>query len=274
MEEASVSRVHHPWYRVILAPIYLVILLPGLAACMMIPSADTANSTYDELYYSKRLQFSKLTYLIFALASGFAYVQFVTLRCKRSWTLMSSTTYDLGMCLGFGCLLHFLGPNATLLGLNDTSDWGEILMYDFLAWSVAFWLGIHWTHLDSGELKKLVLSWEYMQNWSVKLWAIFSASLLAGFGLAVYNLYLLQDRGLLVYVAVGYSSMFLTMMILAYYFKDTHEFHLHHYQLFAMLIPLTMSQGLVCAACQGYCLGVYCEGIARWGAANCYERRA
>lgn len=273
MEEDPLSPIQHPWYRAVMAPLYLALLLPVVAACIMIPSTDTDSSTYEDLYYSQSFQFSKLVYLYLALTSGFVYVLVVTLRGKRSCSLTSPLAFDFGICLGLGSLLHFLGSNATLLGMSDTSSWTLLLLYNFLVWSFTFWLGVHWTYLDTGELKKLVLSWNYMQHWPTKLWLIFIGGIALCLALTSYQLYLLHTRGLLVYVGLGYSCMMCVLVLVAYCIKDTHEFHLHHYQFFAMLIPITMSQDWVSAACQGFCFGAYCEGLARWGAASLYERK-
>jgi hypothetical protein len=257
-----------------MAPTYLILLLLLLAgSVLLVPSLDTSSEVYRELYYSSKLQLSKLAYVLTALTSGFIYVLVVTLRCKRSYSLYSKTTLDLVTCLVLGSALHFLGPNATLLGLNDSPDWTDLLLYDFCIWTLAFWLGVHWTHLDSGELKKFVLSWEHMKAWSWRLWGVFSVLIVMGLCLGGYQVYLLNSRGVLEFVGVGYCSMLVVMSLAAYCLRTTHYFHLHHYQVFAMLVPLTMSQDWVAAACQGFSLGVFCEGIARWGAANCYQRR-
>jgi hypothetical protein len=234
---------------------------------------DTSSEAYADLYYSSHLQFSKLAYLVIALTTSFAYVVAVTLRFKRSCPQSHSISSDLSLCLALGTALLFCGSNATLLGWSDSSSWTTLLLYNFLVWTFSFWLGLHWTYLDSGQLKKLVLTWQYMKLWSMQLWAIFCALVVVVLSLTWYQLVILHSRGLLVLVGAGYSCAICALVCLAFCFNDSYDFHLHHYQLFALLVPLTMNQDWVSAGCQGFCFGAYCEGIARWGVASFFDRK-
>lgn len=274
MEKLPLATPEHPWNRIFVSLVYLALLLPVLATCIILPSMDTFSETYSELYYSRIMEFGKLAYLLLALGSGFVYVLMVTLNGKRSSSVESSITYDFVMCLEIGCILHFLGSNATLLGWSDSTSWITLMQYDFLTWTTAFWIGLHYTYLDSGDLKKLILKWDYMKNWSAKLWVIFSVSSVTGVSLAAYQLYLLEARGLLIYFAIGYGLVIFGLLLVAVCTKNTHDFHLHHYQLFSIVIPLTMNQTWVSAACQGLSFGVFCEGLARWGSASCFEKKS
>jgi hypothetical protein len=234
---------------------------------------DTSSEAYADLYYSSYFQFSKLVYLVIVLTTGFAYVVAVTLRFKRSCHQPHNTSSDLLLCLALGTALHFCSSNATLLGWSDSSSWTTLLLYNFLVWTFTFWLGLHWTYLDTTQLRKIVLTWEHMKHWSMQLWAVFCGLVVIGLSLTAYQLYLFHTRGLLVFVGVGYSCAVCALVCLAFCLKDSYDFHLHHYQLFALLVPLTMNQDWVSAGCQGFCFGAYCEGIARWGVASFFDRK-
>jgi hypothetical protein len=225
------------------------------------------------MYYTQTFQFSKLLYYVFINVSGYFYVTAVTLRLKRKTLFSGRRTEfrDFFACLAIGTVLYFIGPNATLKGFDDTSSLGGLVLYDFCAWTAAFWLGVNWTHMDIKPLRMLELNLQAMRRWSWQLWLLFVLASCALLGAAGYELYLLYARGLLFYVLIGYGTCFVTLFVVWLCVRSTHSFHLHHYQLFGLLVPCTLTQHWLSAIIQGLAIGGYVEGLARWGFDSCFK---
>lgn len=268
------SFTQHQHYRKVGSLCYLGLLAPLCIGLLYVPSVSAMTSGYKDAYYTDTFQFSKLLYFILINASGFIYVTAITLRLRRK-SIISGRHHsyrDFLACIFLGTAIFFLGPNATLKGFDDTSSLGVLVLYDYCAWTTAFWLGINWSHLDVKCLRKFTLNFNEMRVWPCQLWLLFVVAVLLLFGAAGYEMYLLYDRGLLYYELIGYGAFCVLIFLIWLCIRHTHEFHLHHYQLFAVIVPMTMTQHWLSAIVQGFSIGAFIEGLARWGLANCFKR--
>jgi len=268
--------IQHHHYRKIGGIVYLSILMPLCIGFLYVPSIGVSTAGYKEVYYTDTFQFSKLLYYLYANITGFFYVTGVTLRLRRR-SLMAGRSHpyrDFLACVLLGAIMYFLGPNATLKGFDDSDHLGILILYNYCAWTIALWLGLNWTHLDIKPLRKFTMTATAMQTWNWSLWALFFLAIATLLSITGYEMYLLFEHGILYNVLIGYGSFFVTLFIIYLAVKSSHSFHFHHYQIFALIVPMTMTQNWVSAIVQGFSVGVYVEGVARWGFESFFKRRS
>lgn len=174
--------------------------------------------------------------------------------------------------MGIGICLYPLGPNATILGFDDDESLSMLIVYDYVIYTIMFTLGLLWTHLDSGILGQIDLTWASMQRMTPSAMVVFGLLVLGGLALVAFQLFLLELKGLLWWYIAGYGALIAIIALVTFLVRKTHTLHIHHYILFALIVPLTCTQDITSIMIQGYSLGVFVEGIARWGADPLFER--
>jgi hypothetical protein len=146
---------------------------------------------------------------------------------------------DITLCIVYGQVLFFLGPNATFLGFDDEESLASLIFYNYGLYTFAYTLGLLWTHLDHGVLGNIDLRWDRIRNFDPVTAAVFVVLTLVSLALAGFQLYLLYVKGDMYWYLIAYIVVTLSVALLAYILRSTHFVHCHHYILFAFLIPLT-----------------------------------
>lgn len=117
----------------------------------------------------------------------------------------------------------------------------ELFNYNYFIWTLAYFVGLQFTHLDNGILSQLTLDWNVMKNWPWYMWLIFSGLILLLTSIVTYIFYL--------YYLIGYLSSYLTFLAGAvavlsffakYYSLWGYHLHIHHWFLGAFV------QGFLC----------------------------
>eukprot|EP00356_Strombidium_inclinatum_P007227 CAMPEP_0170487244 /NCGR_PEP_ID=MMETSP0208-20121228/6104_1 /TAXON_ID=197538 /ORGANISM="Strombidium inclinatum, Strain S3" /LENGTH=143 /DNA_ID=CAMNT_0010761467 /DNA_START=97 /DNA_END=525 /DNA_ORIENTATION=- len=70
------------------------------------------------------------------------------------------------------------------------SEW-DVFSYNYFVWTLAFFIGIQFTHMDQGIMQEFVLDWNVMKHWPPILWVVFFALLtfLGAYFKALISLY-------------------------------------------------------------------------------------
>lgn len=53
----------------------------------------------------------------------------------------------------------------------------QVFIWNYLWWTVWYFIGMQFTHLDHGILQRFVLKWSIMRTWPPVLWVVFVAFL-------------------------------------------------------------------------------------------------
>ena len=117
----------------------------------------------------------------------------------------------------------------------------EVFHYNYFIWTVAYFIGLQFTHLDIGIFQQLTLDWNVMKNWPAYMWVIFLGLVALLASIISYIFYL--------YYMIGYLTAYLTLLstvitILSiaskYYSLWGYHLHIHHWFLGAFV------QGFMC----------------------------
>lgn len=112
----------------------------------------------------------------------------------------------------------------------------EIFWYNYLIWTLAFFIGLQFTHLDNGIFSNLTLDWNVMKNWPWYMWVIFTGLILLLTTIISYIFFL--------YYLIGYLQSYLTLLggavaVLSYftwwYGLWGYHLHIHHWFLGAFV---------------------------------------
>ena len=175
---------------------------------------------------------------------GFIYVNISTFNCKRKSYLFSNheSRSDFFMTLLGSPIFFFFGNNIALRAENDISKDGfsewDCIWYNFGLWTVGYVLGLEFTYMDGGIMKGFVLNPAYIRLWSKKMWMIASLILFVTLGMLGYIFYIWYTVDLLwfPFAVLGLWAIFFVSGTLIT--KNTHDFHLHHYNVGMIFVTL------------------------------------
>ena len=108
----------------------------------------------------------------------------------------------------------------------------EVFKYNYLIWGIAFFLGLQFTHLDDGPLKKIEFNPEVMKTWGAGLWAFFIALcvLIVGVVLVVCRRYI--ELGIMKYYIIWATFLFTALIWnTKREAKLGKHIHIHHYNI-------------------------------------------
>lgn len=105
----------------------------------------------------------------------------------------------------------------------------KVFQFNYLVWTLFFFIGLQFTHLDNGILQQFTLDWEVMKNWPPILWVLFF--LLIGFiiGTFAFLFYLYAAIGIALYYAIVLVGIIGGIALITYLYSDHYELHVHHY---------------------------------------------
>jgi hypothetical protein len=253
---------------------YMISHIILLELLLRIPSIDVSSDVYESLYFDDEFQFGKLLVYLFMISTGFLYKTIVTFEMERKTIFSSRKNEETTYCyyILISVFLYFIGPNAVILGFSDEFDSWAIRLSNFLYIS-GYVAGIHFNYLDVGMLQKLSLSSHHIMQWGREIWGIFIAICVIVVGLLslmVNEIIILGRLG--IYIGI-YSVIILIIAIIGMMLRNTHEIHFHHYILGVLFLPLTFSQTYLSSVLQGLCLGLYTDGVSRWGMDPLFEKK-
>jgi len=111
-----------------------------------------------------------------------------------------------------------------------------VFSYNYFVWTLAFFLGLQFTHMDQGIMQEFTLDWNVMKHWPPILWVVFFA-LLTFLGAYFKALISLYD-------AISYTRYYVIwgVLLFGYIFyrsRRASDTHIHHY--FLMMIVLSFT---------------------------------
>lgn len=209
--------------------------------------------------------------MLFILAP--TYVNLVTLRDDRDSPFLddhnSSRSYWLTVLAAAPLTFMFSGI-VCLRGRYDLSEFGfkqqltlkQVFYYNYFVWTMAFFLGLQFTHADQGIMRQFTLDWHQMQKWDFALWVIFIVMIV-----------------MLLYIAIVVVSTYIRIGVLKYYIVWTiillllfglrsigaADVHFHHYVMAAFVVSFVCYQSVLLTAFHGIACGIMIEGGTRWG---------
>lgn len=229
--------------------------------------------------------------------AGYVYVTHITERRENPWTDRWKTVSNMRKVGFFAAAMWWLGPVFTLSeGMCNPSSsvlsgsfaggegsfaerllWG-VLLRQILAFTVPFALGLQWTYLDFiPALNSIKCTAEGLKKMPAVAWAALTFLVVCVVGAAVGNLFFLftQSNPHWHWTLIGYGVLLLIAIAgFAIFVKwqGTHHLHLHHYQIFALLVPGASARGnYLAVASMAFCMGVAIEGASRWSLAPMFE---
>ena len=136
-----------------------------------------------------------------------------------------------------------------------------MFIYNYFVWTLAYFIGLQFTHADQGIMQEFVLDWNVMKNWPPVLWAVF-------FALVAFLLVLVVTVFKL-YIALGILKWYLLAMgVFASWFyikaKAAKDVHIHHYCIGAAVVSVCCYQDAFITFVSGIFTGIMIEGGSRW----------
>lgn len=120
------------------------------------------------------------------------------------------------------------------LSLHDTPSCKEysnkeVFKFNYLIWTVFFFLGLQFTHLDTWPFNQITLDWNVMKNWSVYMWALFLSIMGLIALIAVYICYMYYLIGYLKVYLYALVGLFALIAYLTKLWSAHYHLHIHHY---------------------------------------------
>ncbi|CAG9329595.1 unnamed protein product [Blepharisma stoltei] len=257
-------RQYFYFFKVLLL-LYLGILIVISFGTLHLRSFETSSEVYKSFTNSAYLQLSKLFYFYILIISGYFYTVSVVLRFKDK-ELRDKTESSLNFIsyIGYGLVLFLVGPNITLMSTEDGSKINSLL-FNFFAFTIPYVIVLHYSYVEKGFLKDISLSWDSIKYWEWYHQSVVVLVLLGILGSVGYLLYLLYLDNKIIEYAITYIIGIIIVTILFCILKRCYKLQLPKYILGMMILPLTGTQHIFSAIVQGIALGLYTEGICRWG---------
>lgn len=221
---------------------------------------------------------------------GIFYINAVTERRPTILTDRWGTMSNFRKIICSSAALWWLGPAYTLsedmcidASMPPWEAFTHVLVHgviyrSLLSFFLPYLLGLHWTCLDNNPvLGQIECTRAGFSRMSGTAWTVLGIAFMICLAAVVGNVYFIsvQPGTPVVYVVAGYACAFLLVAAAAVFFvriRQTHHVHLHHYQIFYLLMPLcTARDNYLASVCQGVCMGIAVEGSSRWSWAPLIE---
>lgn len=141
----------------------------------------------------------------------------------------------------------------------------ELFKYNYLIWTLGFFAGLQWTHLDVGPLSRLTLDWDTMKTWGKGMWELFAVVVVA-----ICSTVYVTFHG---YYAIGILKWYIFWGVFVIGFivlktkleSKTHLLHIHHYFWASIIVSFLCYQSIFITLASAFFNGVVIEGGAHWG---------
>ncbi len=122
----------------------------------------------------------------------------------------------------------------------------ETFKFNYFVWTLGFFLGLQFTHLDQGILQNLTLDWNVMKNWPWYMWVIFCGLILLILAIFTYLSYLYYSIGIL---KIYFGMVVLLILVLSFITMkmkaQKRHLHIHHYFIGLVMVALTCYQSVM-----------------------------
>ena len=104
-----------------------------------------------------------------------------------------------------------------------------------------------------------------MSQWPVSVWLIFASVITPIVVIAIYLLRIYYQASILRFYTGVIGAEIISIALISMILRKSHNFHLHHYNVALLAIPLLGYPDLLVGACHAFSSGVFVEGVTRWG---------
>jgi hypothetical protein len=197
----------------------------------------------------------------------------VNLRAKHDLVDISQSVPAANFTTHYSSMAALEDPFMQLASSVDNSDYlggpgphgyskEQVFTYNYLIWTLAFFLCLQFTHADEGIMKQFVLDPAVMKNWPPVLWAVFAGlvSFLGALVVIIVKLYLALS-------IVKWYICFIGAVGVWFYLKarKATDIHIHHYCIGAAVVSICCYQDIFITLVSGIFNGIMIEGASRWG---------
>jgi hypothetical protein len=225
------------------------------------------NTTY--------IPWSNFVYYLIMNVMGHAFVNQSNLNFYRySWIKTNSTQYRDCLLVPIFAPIFWLISSIIVLRAREDIDsttpgyrypiW-NVWAYNTFGWTLPYFIGLQFTHLDKGIMTKFVLTPEKMKTWPAQLWMVFVAIIVFALGMIGYMIYAYYTAGVILFYIAWIALIMGTLAVITLCRRKTHKIHVHHYTIGMIVIALIGYQSLLAAFVQAFCNGMMIEGGSRWG---------
>ena len=205
---------------------------------------------------------------------GHWYVNSSNMNLERKHLLYTQSTKYRDFCLVpvfapifwlVSAMLVLRAPMDIYSTAGEEYPWFNVFFFNMLAWTIPYFVGLQFTHLDKGPMQKFSFAHDRIKEWPWFLWALAASLAVLLLGLMIYFIIVYARAGVLLGYFIFAVLIFLAFLIPTLVLKKTHKLHVHHYTIGMILICLIGYQSVAAAIVHGYCNGMMIEGGCRWG---------
>lgn len=155
--------------------------------------------------------------------------------------------------------------------LFNSSVYGHpffLTLYNFGFYIMPFIIGLNFSILESFLMLKglgeQVITGDF-KNITIKGWVLVVVFAVLALGILGIHSYLLIMEGVMLWYAIAYCTLIVFVLFMSLLFREKWIFYPHHYFIALIFIPFTRFFNPFTTILQGLLLGVFVEGISRWG---------
>ena len=126
---------------------------------------------------------------------GHWYVNSSNMNLERKHLLYTQSTKYRDFCLVpvfapifwlVSAMLVLRAPMDIYSTAGEEYPWLNVFFFNMLAWTIPYFVGLQFTHLDKGPMQKFSLTPDRMKEWPWFLWALAASLAAVLFGLMIY----------------------------------------------------------------------------------------
>lgn len=195
------------------------------------------------------------------LVAGFAYVAWL---CHRTALLQSRHG-------GYGSILKMLAVTPLLFYLGPRHNFptpalkARILIGALAGYLLPYFAGLHFIYLQRIPQINYSLTAQDLRRMPLAGHVIFLCIDLLILAMACYHFRLAKRAGTLRGYVASLLVAILVLVGISWLLSGRYYVHIHHYFFFGFFIPFARFKNMVSLAGQGFCTGIFVEGISEWG---------
>lgn len=162
-------------------------------------------------------------------------------------------------------MLVLRAPKDIYSTAGEEYTWWNVFFFNMLAWTLPYFIGLQFTHLDKGPMQKFSFTPDKMKEWPWFLWAFTAFLVVVLLGLMAYFITVYARAGVLLGYFIFGLCIVLAFLLPTLVLRKSYKLHVHHYTIGMILIALIGYQSVVAAIVHGFCNGMMIEGGCRWG---------
>lgn len=207
--------------------------------------------------------FSRFCFLFLVQAAGYAYVAWFLCNRQNPFSSPNGNSFEFVKLIAL-CPLMFLFGVGLRLEPNSQSPHLHALCR-FFAYLIPFFVALHYEYL--GRLLKVNFSLTVsdLSNLDFRSMIVFGVAIVVFLLLGGYHLYISKQTGIFLQYFAAFLGVVSIITLFTILFYSGHYLHLHHYFFALIFMFFTRFSTIISQGTQGLLLGIYVEGVSRWG---------